>query len=219
MVLSGLPFSMLAQGDNEIYSQPTLGISHKGNGIYTINNSMEIRNFAYRKKQWEARTRHVDLIHFSNFEIADHQNISFGGLYRFAKVFDNSNFDELRLSQQYSFRSKPNILRYGFRVRLEERIRKIQKLTIRLRIRHSFDFPLSGQKLDIGEHYFLAHTETVVSMTGRKRVQYDQRTTLGIGQLLKSDVKLQFLLQHRIVNFLDISSHQLFLIFGSYLSL
>ena len=68
MVLSGLPFSILAQGDNEIYSQPTLGISHKGNGIYTINNSMEIRNFAYRKKQWEARTRHIDLIHFSNFK-------------------------------------------------------------------------------------------------------------------------------------------------------
>ena len=218
LILVCFNFSLVAQED-EAYLQPTFTVSTKGNGIYSTTNSMEIRNFIFNKGIWKLKTRHVDLIHFSNFDISHNKKLTVGLLYRFNDLFDKSSFDEIRPSQQLSISHKTRALRYIFRSRLEQRIRKGRNLTVRLRLRHSLDFPLNGQKLDIGEQYFLAQTETVMSFTKGKQVQYDQRTTIGIGKFVNSKLKLQFGLQHRLVDISKVPSHQLFFLLSSYLSL
>lgn len=104
----------------------------------------------------------MDLAHFSKLKIRDNQSIALGLQYRFRQNFENGE-NELRLTQQYNITNKPNAVRFGHRLRTEQRITN-SLTTHRFRYRFALDFPLVGEKLDTGEPYFVGSFENLLSV-------------------------------------------------------
>jgi hypothetical protein len=182
------------------YLQPQVALNYKVVAGYSHNFSMTQRNYLYDTSELQLKTRQLDLAHFSNLKIRDNQSLAFGIQYRFRKNFEPDRNNELRLTQQYNSTSKPRIARFGHRVRSEQRITSTLT-THRFRYRFAIDFPLNGEKLDVGETYVVASTESLLSVAKGQGPAYDQRITGTIGWLLTEKTKLQFGLEYRAENY------------------
>jgi hypothetical protein len=160
-----------------------------------MNFSARSRYFLYQEDNFLLKNRQIDVVHFSTYALDFNRSISLGIQYRFRDGFDNGN-DELRLTQQFNFKKRAYVVRYGHRFRLEQRI--FSNLTIiRYRYRFALDFPLNGEKLDIGEGYFIGSMEALLSQSSKLKPELDHRTTINFGWLLTEQLKLQLGLEYR----------------------
>jgi hypothetical protein len=198
------------QGDFVSYWQPGFAVNYKVAPGYEHNFSLTKRSFTYRDSDWQFEVRQLDLVHFSNLRLMDNQSIGFGIQYRFRKVFEPDMGNELRLTQQYNITFRPRIVRVGHRLRSEQRI--FNELTIhRFRYRFALDRPLIGEKLDVGEPYFVGTLESLLSVGRGTAPQYDQRVGLNLGWLLSEKSKIQAGLEYRREDFTATGADVLFL--------
>lgn len=192
------------------YFQPQVAVNYNVKSNYSHNFSLAQRNYTFNDSELQLKTRQLDLVHFSKLKIRENQSLALGIQYRFRETFEPSKGNELRITQQYNITSKPRIVRFGHRFRSEQRITKA--LTIhRFRYRFALDFPLNGEQLDIGEAYFVASTESLLSVAKGQGPEYDQRITGNIGWLLRAKTKLQFGLEYRAENHVKETENVLFL--------
>lgn len=197
-----------AQENFTSYLQPVVALNYKVSSFYSHNFRVENRNYLVDNGDSGFQVRHLHFAHFSNLKIKDNQSIALGIQYRFRENFDYG-LNELRLTQQYNITKQPFVVRYGHRVRAEQRI--TNALTIhRFRYRFSLDFPLQGERLDVGEAYLVGNLETLLSVADVNRPEYDQRFTLNLGWLLNKETKLQFGAEYRFEDFLGITQNVLF---------
>ncbi len=203
-LLLGLAFLLCsilcAQDDLTGYLQPKIAINYAISDSYHHNFSLGNRTYIFKDENFTLEPRQIDLIHFSNLKTRDNQSLAFGIQYRFREVFDNEKHNELRLTQQYNITSKPRVIRFGHRLRSEQRL--LKKLTIhRFRYRFTIDFPLQGEQLDIGETYLVANTEAILNVSKSFRPQYDQRFTANLGWLFNEGTKFQLGIEYRFENY------------------
>ena len=91
----------------------------------------------------------------------------------------------------------------------------LEDITIlRSRYRFALDFPLNGEKLDVGETYFITSMEALLSKGKNIKLEIDQRTTLQIGWLFSEKLKFQLGLEYRF-EALNISNEEKFFILTS----
>jgi len=204
--------SSLAQENLTGYWQPSFGINFKVTETYTHNFSLQNRNYIFDDKELKLSVRQLDLVHFSNLQVRDNQSIALGILYRLRNSFDESS-NELRLTQQYNITSKPFVIRYGQRWRAEQRISKTKTIH-RFRYRFTIDFPLQGEKLDIGEPYIVANAESLLSVAKSITPQYDIRATITLGWKLSKNTKFQIGTEYRAEDFSQELEHILFVLTG-----
>ena len=210
--------NLLGQENLTGYFQPKVALNYKVANNYKHNFSIAERIFIFEDESVNFRIRQIDLIHFSNLKIKDNQSIALGIQYRFRETFETDKSDELRLTQQYNFTSKPRNVRYGHRIQLQQRI--TSSLTIhRFRYRFTADFPLQGEQLDIGEAYFVGNLEALLSTAKRNLPEYDQRFTANIGWLLREKTKLQVGLEYRFEDYTHDTSNVFFVLTSLILSL
>ena len=190
------------------YWQPSLAINYGVTETYSHNFSLQNRNYVFDDEALQLSVRQLDLVHFSNLQLQDNQSIAFGILYRFREAFDHGT-NELRLTQQYNITSKPFVVRYGQRWRTEQRITRA-RTTHRFRYRFSLDFPLQGEKLDVGEPYFVGNAESLLSIANGTLPQYDARLTLNLGWRVSDTSKFQFGVEYRTEDFSQDLQHVLF---------
>ena len=131
-------------------------------------------------------------------------------MYRFRENFEDRS-NELRLTQQYNYAYRPNVIRFGHRLRSEQRITTEQTVH-RFRYRFTVDFPLQGEKLDIGEPYFVANTESLLSVASAELPQLDQRFTAQIGWQWSENLQFQTGLEYRFENFNATTQEILFIL-------
>lgn len=205
LLINSLSFS---QDNLTAYWQPSFAINYKVTETYSHNFSLRNRNYIYDDEKTQLSVRQLDLNHFSNVKLQDNQSVAFGLMYRVRESFDGGA-DELRLTQQYNITSKPLTVRYGQRFRLEQRITSITT-THRFRYRFSIDFPLQGEKLDVGEPYLVTNAESLLSIAKTIQPQYDVRLTLNLGWKMSDASKLQFGLEYRSEDFNQELEHVLF---------
>ncbi len=179
--------------------QPSVAVNYDLTSTYSHNFSVQNRNFIYEDETATLNTRQVDVVHFSNLRIRENQSIALGILYRFRDVFENSS-NELRLTQQYNIQNRPLSVRYGHRLRSEQRISTIRTVH-RFRYRFSLDFPLKGEKLDIGEPYLVGNLENLLSVAKSLKPQYDLRLTAHIGWKLSQKTKVQIGSEYRFEDY------------------
>lgn len=208
LILFFIKTPIIAQNNFTGYLEPQLAINHKVSSLYSTNYSLSTRTYFYKTNATSIHTRQVDLSHFSELKTASNQSIAIGILYRFRTPFENEKENELRITQQYNYRFKTNTIRYGHRARAEQRISP-SITTHRLRYRFTADMPLQGEKLDIGEPYFIASTESLMSVAKSRKPSYDQRFSSQIGYLLGTNTKIQFGLEYRIEGYNKALSHVL----------
>lgn len=201
-----------AQSDLISYWEPELSFNYSVTSNYRHNFGLRKRSFIYTDEKTELRLRQIDISHFSNWKI--NANESFGGglLYRFRDNFEGGS-NELRITQQYNYAVRPSSIRFGHRVRAEQRI--TTRTTIhRFRYRFAIDFPLNGEKTDVGEAYMAVSTEALLSIAKSATPEYDHRITTQIGWLLSTKLRLQSGIEYRSENFMN-NTEPVFLLLSS----
>lgn len=203
-------FGTKAQNNFTSFWEPLISLNHKVNKNYEYNFGFEKRSILYRKNAVEFKVRQFDLSHFSTFTIFHNQKLSLGVMYRYADEFEETQ-NEVRFTEQYNFTYNPHVIRYGHRVRAEQHI-KSENTIHRFRYRFALDFPLSGEKLDIGESYMVTSAEMLYSIANNIVPELDTRLNLEIGWLLNNNFKLQTGLEYRLENFNNQPGHILMLL-------
>ncbi len=203
---------LLAQAQENFtgYLQPQVALNYDVTPFYSHNFSAQNRNYFYEDENSRLQVRQLDLSHFSNLKIRDNQSMALGVMYRFRENFDDGP-NELRFTQQYNITQKKFVVRYGHRFRTEQRITDVMT-THRFRYRFSIDFPLLGERIDIGEPYLVGNLETLLSLARSQGPQYDQRLTLNLGWLLNKETKLQVGTEYRFEDFTVETENVLFLL-------
>ncbi|WP_240905043.1 DUF2490 domain-containing protein [Flagellimonas oceani] len=220
IVLLLLPLATVgAQTNLTGYWQPQVAANYKVTGTYSHNFSLASRNYIYDDEALTLRVRQLDLAHFSKLKVRDDQSIAFGIQYRFRNNFEKSRENELRLTQQYNITNKPFAIRYGHRVRTEQRITN-SLTTHRFRYRFAVDFPLMGEKLNVGEPYFVGSLENLLSVAKNNSPEYDARLSGQIGWELNRGLKLQMGVEYRMEDYSSsLPQNILFLLTSAQLSL
>ncbi len=198
--------NLTAQNTSTVYTEPKIAVNYNVTSGYKHIFSVANRSFLYKDNSNYIKARHIDLAHFSELSVRDNQSLALGILYRFRTVFDKSTENEFRITQQYNKKHKPNIVRYGHRLRAEQRI--LSSITAhRFRYRFTVDFPLSGENVDIGEFYLVAGTEALLSAKSASKPVYDQRFIGNLGLLLAKGTKLHAGIDYRHEDYLENSSN------------
>lgn len=189
-----------AQDNFTGYLQPQISLNYDVATDYSHNFSVEQRSYLYDSDEAVLRARQFDLVHFSKLKVRDDQSVALGIKYRFREAFEPDRSNELRFTEQFNLTDKFGAVRIGNRFRAEQRI--TPDLTVhRFRYRLAIDFPLSGETLDVGEAYFVASTEGLLSVAKSIKPEWDQRLTGNFGWLLNAETKVQMGLEYRIEDY------------------
>lgn len=201
---------LFAQNNFIGFWEPEISLNSKVSESYSLNFSVRKRSFYYNNERLTLNVRNIDIGHFSTFNLQPHHTASFGLMYRERGQIDGGS-NELRLTQQYNINHRLRIVRFGHRLRAEQRITQ-NPLIHRFRYRFAVDFPLEGEKTDPGEAYLVTSTESLLSVAKASKPELDQRFTVQIGWLFKGDVRLQAGAEYRVEDFGQRPQHVLFLL-------
>ena len=199
-----------SQDDIIAYWQPQIALNYKVWNDYSHNFTLANRNFIYRDEETEFSVRQIDISHYSNVKVRDNQSLGLGILWRNSKIFDDERFNELRLTEQYNITFTPRIVRYGHRLRAEQRF-STSNTIFRFRYRFALDFPLEGEKLDIGESYMVWSVEQLLSAANTIEPIYNLRFRGALGWQISPKSKIQLALEYRLQNYTRSVFHVLLL--------
>ncbi len=206
-----------AQENLTSFWQSSAAVNYKVTKTYSHNFSLQNRNFIFNNEDLQLKVRQLDIGHFSNLSLQENQSVALGVLYRVREVFDGGG-NELRFTQQYNLKHQAFVVRYGHRLRVQQRITRI-RTTHRFRYRFSLDFPLQGEQLDIGEAYFVGNVEQLLSAAQQQKPQHDTRFTFQLGWQLTNKTKIQLGTEYRLEDYGQQLEHVLFLLSSIHLSL
>lgn len=210
LLLLFICFTSKSQNDFVALGESSFAVNHKVSKNYTTNFALRSRYFIYRNSNLQYNQQQIDAFHFSTFKLDINHDLSFGIYYRNRDVFETGS-DELRLTQQFNYKKQKLGVRYGHRFRAEQRILDT-KTIFRQRYRFAVDFPLNGEKLDIGEPYFVGAVEGLMSLSRTNPTEIDQRLTAQIGWQLTENLKLQTGLEYRLEAFNIKAKNNLFVL-------
>jgi len=203
--------AMWGQEDLSLLLQPTISFNYSVSPTYFHNFSVAQRVSYLSLGQENLEVRNIDLSHFSNFKWGVNRSVGLGILYRFREAFEGENTDELRLTQQLNLVSRNHSLRYGHRLRSEQRFFSTETLH-RFRYRFAVDGPLQGKKLDPGELYWIGGLEGILTVGKGTGPIYSLRTGGWLGYLATKVLKIQVGGEYRIVDLWDGNRPFLFLL-------
>ena len=208
MYFVGLQLS--AQSNFEGLGESSFALNKRYSSHYKFNFALRSRYFMYQDDALSFENRQLDFVHFSTLNLDYNNALSLGVQYRLRESIDGGS-NELRLTQQFNYTKKNHALRFGHRIRFEQRI--LDALTIvRSRYRFALDFPLNGEKLDVGESYLITAMEGLLSIGEKIKPALDHRTTAHIGWLVSETLKLQLGLEYRFEAFNINTEERLFLL-------
>lgn len=198
--------SLYSQDDFISFWQPQVSVNYRVGDHYSHNFTIANRNYIFRDEEIELNIQQLDLSHFSTWQVSDNQSIGIGLLWRNSKVFEDEKFNEFRLTEQYNIILKPHNLRFGHRIRAEQRFSSLINI-YRFRYRFAIDFPLQGSQVDIGETYMLWSIENLWSVSSSLKPIYGLRFRGGLGWQLSMGSTLQFVIEYRLQNFTSFVDH------------
>lgn len=206
-----------AQNDFSSLGESELAINSDVTDTYKVNFGLRTRYFLYNGANFLVKTRQIDVIHFSTLTLDYNHDVSIGIQYRNRSIF-NDTPNELRFTQQFNYTKQGFGIRYGHRFRTEQRILS-DKTILRHRYRFAVDFPLNGEKLDIGEAYLISSMEMLLSLSNADRPEIDHRTSGQIGWQISNDLKLQTGLEYRLEAINIETDHRLLLLTSAILKI
>lgn len=210
LALVFISFKSISQNNFNTLGESAIDLNHRASQKYNVNFALRSRYFLYNNEQVLYKQQQIDIIHFSTFKLTYSHNLSFGLQYRNRGWFNNSS-NEIRLTQQFNYAARKRSIRYGHRFRTEQRILE-SKTIFRPRYRFAIDLPLNGEKLDIGEAYFVGALESLLSVSKVDKPEIDQRGTFQIGFQINENMKLQTGLEYRLEAFNFKTEHVMFLL-------
>ncbi|NRA93166.1 MAG: DUF2490 domain-containing protein [Psychroserpens sp.] len=197
VLLLGLP--SYAQHETEVFSESAFALRKKFTNKYSVNFELSTRAFLYSQSDVLYRTRQAQISHFSALKLSLKESVALGIMYRNRDVFEASS-NEFRITQQYNRKSIFKALRFGHRLRSEQRF--FDDFTaFRFRYRLALDLPLQGLKLDVGETYLILTNEALLTSANVIKPEIGYRAASSLGILLSETLNLEFGLELRLGQF------------------
>lgn len=192
-------------------------IKHRVSKKYSAAFLLRSRYTLFKDESFTYNQRQLHFIHFSTFNFNYSHSVSLGIDYRNQDFF-GIGANEFRVTEQFNYIKQNLGVRYGHRFRAEQRIFKSQTI-YRQRYRFAVDFPVNGEKLDLGEAYLILSAESLLSIGKNIKPIYEQRLTSQIGWQVLQKLKLQIGLEYRLSEFNIASIHDLFLLSSAILKI
>ncbi len=173
---------------NRIYSlnrglSPEISLNYKLNEKYSLNGKVESFHFyqpADETGLWEDFSLDgVDFQFFVNRRINPFQSAALGYQYS----YDPSGVGSNRIIQQYSFVTRPGVVRFGHRLRSDQTFHPEDPPRLRFRYRFSAEFPLQGEVIDPREFYMVASDELIYAIQDSQS-SYENRLVASLGYML-----------------------------------
>lgn len=184
------------QNDTEVSHENVFAIRHSFSNSYNANFELSSRAFMYTEDETVYRLQQLQLSHFSTFKLDLKQSLALGLMYRNRDAFEDSS-NEIRITQQYNFKTISRTLRLGHRLRSEQRF--FDNFTaFRIRYRFAIDVPLQGLKLDVGETYLVITNEGLLTTTKVRKPEIGYRLSPSLGILVSKDLNIEFGLELRL---------------------
>lgn len=185
-----------AQDNTEVFNENALAVRHSFDKTYSVNFELSNRAFVYADDHVLYKMRQVQLSHFSALKLDLKQSIALGLMFRNRSVFEDSS-NEIRFTQQYNRKSIFKTLRFGHRIRSEQRFYD-NYTAFRFRYRLALDLPLQGLKLDVGETYLVLTNEALLTSAKINKPELEYRISPSFGVLLSKDLNFEFGVELRL---------------------
>lgn len=213
------PIITYAQGPETLWS-PTFSYTWEFANRWTFNGKVNPRFFvydnereAYVPKELMERTEFQFIFDYALFGA----NIGGGYVLGPRPMPDTSTLNiEHRFLGQYSFSFYIRAARIGNRARAEYIYFTRNTNEVRFTYQLSYDIPLDGLEINVGENYLVVSNEFLGTVTGDFIME--NRFYAGIGWQLKSDRKLETGIEHRADDYFNETSHSLLLVTSFYLN-
>lgn len=202
-------FQTFGQDNFEAFNENEFAVNHTASDKYKVNFSLASRDYLYSENELMFKIRQVQLGHFSTYILDLKNSVSFGVMFRNRRLFEDSS-NELRLTQQYVYKTLMSTLRVGHRLRSEQRFYS-ESTTFRFRYRFTMDVPLQGLKLDVGECFFVLSNEGLWSLNKKDQPSVEYRISPEIGWQLSKDFVLGFAIEYWLDGINTNIGHELFL--------
>ncbi|GEQ85711.1 hypothetical protein ULMS_12190 [Patiriisocius marinistellae] len=190
-----------------MYVEPQIEVEHSVNNLYSINFSVENRNLLYKNNEQQFVVKQIDIGHVSQFELSVNQLIGVGIKYRFKKVFNINEENELRLLQVYKWKNTWHNHNIKNRLRTEQRF---YKSTFKNRLRYELGTAFLINQLS--NSYIKLETEALFEIAKTQKPEYEQRLTTLYGFKLKKDKVVEVGTQYRLADYTQNLNHELFLV-------
>jgi hypothetical protein len=198
-----------AQENFSMLIDPDFSINIDTDSRWSYNFNLSNRDIIYEDGDYNFDAQHLQLSHFTSYEIGFYSKVSLGISYRFKEIFDKDIQDEIRLVEQFGHSRKFNALKIAHRARFEQRLREIT--TYRTRYRFSAELPLSGQRVDQSEFFIIANTEALFSLGSEERPKLEQRFSIALGNDIWAKTKATLGLQYRYEDYTGNPASELFI--------
>lgn len=198
-----------AQEDFSVFVQPEFSVNIDTQKRWSFNFATANRNLVYMEEKTDFRAKFIEIIHFTGYEIGFHSKLSLGARYRFREIFEEVVTDEIRLSQQYAYSRKFNILKVAHRLTQEERFR--ENTSFRTRYEFSLEVPLKGERVDPQEFYLIGDTEALWSYGNYRKPSFEHRVGLFLGNNIMKNTKARLGLEYRLDDYTNDPASELFI--------
>ncbi len=205
-------WSLRAQENFTALMDPEVAVNLTTENRWSFNFSVSNRDIVYQDNNLNFQARHIELSHFSSYEIGFYSKLSLGIKYRFREVFDKDIHDELRIVEQFAHSRKYNALKTAHRARFEQRIRDYT--IYRWRYRFSLEFPLSGLRVDEHEYFMVTSAEILYSVGEQMSPAPGNRFSISFGRSLGNSTTISLGLQYRYEDYFTKPVTELFFTSG-----
>ena len=207
--LAFMAFSTKAQDNFSSFLEPEISVNWNRPNRWSFNFAFGNRDILYENEETQFTVQHVEVTHFTSYEVGFYGKVSLGLRYRFREMFDDSNHNEVRIIQQYARERNYNRIAMAHRFRLEERLR--DRTTFRNRYRLSVEFPLNGDRVDKNEFFLVTETEALWSLGKYEIPSFEQRFRVSLGQAISKDAKLQLGTEYRLDDYTNDTAGEFFI--------
>lgn len=212
-----ISFISSAQSELSIYAEPEFSVNLDSPNRWFFNFGIGNRNLVMEDEQGKFDARHLELSHFTSYEVGFYSKLSLGLRYRFREIFEDSQHDEIRITQQYSRSRKFDLIKIAHRVRFEQRFR--EKTSYRSRYEFSVEFPLNGERIDKNEFFMVTDTEALWSIGKAQKPSLEHRLGISVGNEIFNNTKADIGLEYRLDDYNNDPSSELFITAGVSLSI
>lgn len=152
---------------------------------------------------------HLELTHFTNYQVKESVVLSLGLRYRFEELFNAAETDEFRIIEQLEFEPLQSSLSHRFR--LEQRFRENTAHRIRYKIEYS---------APLDQNYTLGlGTEALYAVSRQSKPEAEQRFSFGIENTYFRNFDLELGFEYRMEDYAAELAHEFFVITGIGISL
>ncbi len=197
-------------------------ISYTLNERWKFNTTISNRNGLYEEAEEDNAVNFfvnfVEVTQYATYRAGNQLSLTLGYRYRDREPFEGVSLYEHRLIQQLGYVHLRSPTRLASRLQTEQRW-QTEIFSHRVRYRLSVDRPFSGEKLDVGEYYFIFSDELVSEFPDEGNNTLENRIAAGAGRLWSRNLRLQLDLQLRSDDLFGNTEHIFFVMTGFYIRL